>query len=176
MRKGFTCKVKCKISVLREWREFCWTKRCQAAQSKFLFLKNFGVRLRMRASFVYELIVWVSGRDWNQRDSPGVASSLLRDGATLTASLSANPWGIESFFIRTLFKEWGGNFRLSPCYEKPLMIVSFFFVVYWSTGELKTGKQLVRVTGEFWEIWIGKKSMLVFEMTVLEQSPLGWFE
>ncbi len=88
----------------------------------------------MRASFVYEAIVWVSGRDWNQGDSPGVASSLLRDGATLTGSLSANPWGIESFFIRTLFKELGGNFRLSPCYERPLMIVSFFlcsFLIYY---------------------------------------------
>ena len=28
--------------------------RCQAAQGKILFLKNFGVRLRMRASPVYE--------------------------------------------------------------------------------------------------------------------------
>ena len=167
MRKGFTCKVKCKISVLSEWREYCWTKRCQAAQSKFLFLKNFGVRLRMRASSVYEPIVWVSGRDWNLGDSPGVASSLLRDGATLTATLSANPWGIKSFFIRTLFKEWGGNFRLSPCYKRPLMMFLSFFVVFWSTWW---------VTDEFWEIWMGKKSMLVFELTVLVQSSFGWFE
>ena len=75
---------------------------------------------------MYKLIVWVSGRNWNCADSSGVASSLLRDGATLTATLSANPWGIESFFIRALLKEWGGNLRLSPCCERPLMIVSFF--------------------------------------------------
>ena len=169
MRKGFTCKVKCKISVLREWREFCWTKRCQAAQSKFLFLKNFGVRLRMRASSVYEPIVWVSGRDWNLGDSPGVASSLLRDGATLTATLSANPWGIESFFIRTLFKEWGGNFRLSPCYKRPLMIVSFFlcsFLIYnlvsnwWVLGDLNGQEVYAGVWVDcacavtFWLVWV----------------------
>ena len=167
MLEGFICKVKCKISVLSERREYCWTKRCQAAQGKILFLKNFGVRLRMRASSVYEPIVWVSGRDWNLGDSPGVASSLLRDGATLTATLSANPWGIELFFIGRLFKEWGGNFRLSPCYKRPLMMFLSFFVVFWSTWW---------VTDEFWEIWMGKKSMLVFELTVLVQSSFGWFE
>ena len=135
MHKGFLRKVKCKISVLIEWREYCWTNRCQAAQGKILFLKNFGVRLRMRASSVYEPIVWVSGRDWNLGDSPGVANSLLRDGTTLTATLSANPWGIELFFIGRLFKEWGGNFRLSPCDKRPLMMFPYFFVVFWSNHQ-----------------------------------------
>jgi hypothetical protein len=133
MHKGFLRKVKCKISVLSEWREYCWTKRCQAAQGKILFLKNFGVRLRMRASSVYEPMFECQGETGIWGIHPGVASYLLRDGTTLTATLSANPWGIESFFIRTLFKEWGGNLRLSPCYGRPLMIVSFFlcsFLIY----------------------------------------------
>ena len=79
---------------------------------------------------MYKLIVYVSGRNWNCADSSGVASSLLRDGATLTASLSANPWGIELYFYQDASQRMRGNFRLSPCYEKPLVIVSFFFVVY----------------------------------------------
>ena len=80
----------------------------------------------------------MSGRDWNLGDSPGVANSLLRDGTTLTATLSANPWGIELFFIGRLFKEWGGNFRLSPCDKRPLMMFPYFFVVFWSyIGELR---------------------------------------
>ena len=50
----------------------------------------------------------MSGRDWDHADSSGVAIS-LSDGATLTAGLNANPWGIELlFFIKTLFKERGG--------------------------------------------------------------------
>ena len=97
----------------------------------------------MRASSVYEPIVWVSGRDWNLGDSPGVASSLLRDGATLTATLSANPWGIELFFIGRLFKEWGGNFRLSPCNKRPLMVFPYFFVVFWSYLHWRTEIHLV---------------------------------
>ena len=53
----------------------------------------------MRAGFMYKLIVYVSGRNWNCADSSGVASSLLSDGATLTAGLNANPWGIEFMFL-----------------------------------------------------------------------------
>ena len=70
-----------------------------------MFLKNFGVRLRMRASSVYEPMFKCQGETGIWGIHPGVASYLLRDGTTLTATLSANPWGIESFFIRALLKE-----------------------------------------------------------------------
>ena len=59
----------------------------------------------MRASSVYEPMFECQGETGIWGIHPGVASYLLRDGTTLAATLSANPWGIELFFIGTLFKE-----------------------------------------------------------------------
>ena len=95
---------------------------------------------------MYKLIVWVSGRDWNHADSSGVASSLLSDGATLTAGLNANPWGIELlFFIKTLFKEWGGILGWAHAVKTFSNCLFFLCIVYWSTttGELKLGESML---------------------------------
>ena len=43
MHKGFLRKVKCKISVLIEWREYCWTTDVRPHRVRFCFWKILGL-------------------------------------------------------------------------------------------------------------------------------------